>query len=232
VTIALLIITDGRDDYLTRCVNSISCLAGDITERWMHDDTGDTAYRAELAREYPTWNHLDAGPRVGCAGAFQSAWSKVKTGTSAKFFFLIEQDFVFNRPIDLDQMASLLDDRPYLAQVALRRQPWNDVELAAGGVVESHPDWYVDMEDDHGRQWLEQGFFYTTNPSLQRVTLLDVPWPAHQEGRYSEGAFHQRLLADGTSEVSGDQVRYAYWGSRDSGEWCEHIGRLRVGMGY
>jgi hypothetical protein len=234
MSIALLVITDGRDDCLRRCVESLHHLHGNISERWMHDDTGDDAYRAELAARYPTWRHIDAGPRAGCAGAFQSCWRKLRVGSVAKHLFMIEGDFEFFRPVDLNAMAGLLDERPYLAEVALIRDSVNAEEQAAGGVVECHPDWYTDMADEQGRQWLEQGAFYTTNPNLFRRTLLDVPWPEHRPGTYSESTFHQQLMSGGTPEVPGDQVRYAYWGPRDSGVWVRHIGHQRHhdGRGY
>jgi len=230
--IAVVVIGDGRDDYLRRCVESMHYLNGLIIERWMYDDTGDQTYRDDLIRRYPSFRHINGGPRQGCAGAYQQVWRQVRKDTTARFMFLVEQDFVFTRPVDLSEMANLLDDRPYLAEVALRRQPWNATEITAGGVVEAHPDWYRDMEDEAGRRWLEQRAFFTTNCPLFRASLLGVPWPDSAPGRYSEGTFHHHLMAYGTPEVPGDQVTYAYWGARDSGVWIEHIGQHRVGMGY
>jgi hypothetical protein len=231
-TIAVVVIGDGREYYLHRCITSMSALNGPIIEKWMYDDTGNLAYRDNLVRRYPEFWHINGGPRQGCAGAFQQVWRQVREGTSARFIFLIEQDFVFNRTIDLYGMAALLDERPHLAEVALRRQPWNATEIAAGGIVESHPDWYIDMEDDAGRQWLEHGAFFTTNCPLFRTSLLDVPWPDSRPGCYSEGTFHHHLMTHGTPEVPGDQVTYAYWGARYSGVWVEHIGYQRLGTGY
>lgn len=233
MSIAVLVITDGRDAYLDRCVASLGHVTGDITEWWMHDDTGDADYRAALAARYPDWRHIDAGPqRAGCAEAFRSCWRQLRQHSTADKVFLIEGDFEFFRPVDLDDMAALLDARPYLAEVALRRQPWNDLEIAAGGIVEQHPEWYTDCSDDAGRQWLEQSAFFTTNCPLFRRSLFDVEWPGHIPGQYSEGTFHQRLVTQGTPEVPGDAVRYAYWGSRESGVWVHHIGEQRAGTGY
>jgi hypothetical protein len=232
--IAVLVITDGRDEYLDRCVASMrEWVTGDISEWWMHDDGGTPAYRVGLADRYPGWRHINAGPeRAGCAGSFRSCWRQLREHSSADHVFLVEGDFEFFRAVDLDAMAGLLNERPYLAEVALRRQPWNDVEKAAGGIVESHPDWYTDMRDESGREWLEQRAFFTTNCPVFRSTLLDVPWPPHRDGCYSEGTFHQQLMRDGTPEVPGRDVRYAYWGARASGVWVKHIGHERAGKDY
>jgi len=229
--IAIVIIGDGRDEYLTQCVDSLYQLQGDISERWMYDDSGDENYRQTLRERHPNWTHINAGGRQGCAGAFQSVWKQIAENTNAKFVFLIEQDFRFIRPIPFDSMMALLDERPYLAQVALLRQPWNSEEKRAGGIVEWHPEWYVDMEDNTGRKWLEHRNF-TTNPCLFRRSLLDIPWPDHTPDAYSEGIFSHRIHTTGTPETAGENVRCAYWGARGSGTWVEHIGYNRIGTGY
>lgn len=226
MSVALLIVTDGRDDYLAQCVASLDRLAGPVTERWMHDDTGDPLYRAQLADRYPNWRIVDGGPRRGCAGAIRSAWTILRHDSSARFVFHLEQDFVLTRPVDLAELARLLDDHPELAQVALRRQPCNMLERQYGGVVESHPDWYTDRSDG-STHWLEHRSFFTCNPCLYRGDLTTLGWPEHIDGRYSEDTFHRRLIAEGTPQVAGDLVRYAYWGARDSGVWVKHIGHAR-----
>jgi hypothetical protein len=228
VSVALLIITDGRDDYLQQCVASAdSQLAGDIVERWMFDDTGDPTYRGGLARRYPQFRHIDGGFRQGCAGAIQAAWRILRERSNARFVFHLEQDFVFTHPTNVDQLMGFLDDHPEYAQVALRRQPCNPLEEAAGGVVEQHPDWYTDHCDTKGRAWLEHSAYWTCNPCLYRTDLLTMGWPGHIDGRYSEDTFTETLRRDGTPQISGERVRFAYWGARDSGVWVRHIGHRR-----
>lgn len=231
MSIALLVMTDGRDEYLERCMGSIYHLDGRISEWWIHDDTGDDGYRAGLVRRYQGWRHIGEGPRRGCAGAYQHAWRSIRDGSSARFVCLVEQDFEFIRTVDLHAMCGLLDDHPELVQVALRRQPWNDVEAAAGGIVESHPDWYEDKSDGL-REWLEHSAFFTTNPCVFRRSLMNIPWPRHTPGCYSEGTYHQMIKRLGTIETPGPETRYAYWGNRCSGVWTHHIGHKRVGKDY
>ena len=98
--------------------------------------------------------------------------------------------------------------------------------MAAGGIVEQHPDAYADMVGGD-LSWLEHGLFWTTNPCLYRWDLLAFGWPDSRRGVYSETTFHQRL-----GEAGSPPNRYAYWGARDSGVWVQHIGYRRVGSGY
>ena len=59
--------------------------------------------------------------------------------------FIVEDDFTAERSIDLAAMQQVMDDRPGLVQMALRRQAWSAPELEAGGVIEQHPDDYTDL---------------------------------------------------------------------------------------
>lgn len=224
--IALLVMTDGRDEYLDRCVgqptDNLPGFESLITEWWMHDDTGDDAYRSALAARYPDFTQLHEGGRRGFGGAIRHAWETLRLESKADFVLHLEADFLFTREVDLAAMLEVLQARPYLAQMALRRQPWNDQERAAGGVVEANPDAFTEVAD--GRHvWLEHRAFFTTNPSLYRRSLCDFGWPSRPR---SEGLFAHALWA------SDPDLRAGYWGARDSGEWVEHIGQERVGSGY
>lgn len=230
MSVAVLVITDGRDGYLASSLHSaMAQVTGPITEWWMYDDTGDDTYRAGLERRWPTFEHFNAGPRQGFGGAIAAAWAHLAKHSAADKVFHLEADFTFHRPVDLGQLAGVLDERPHLAQMALVRQAWNDAEAAAGGVLQRARDAFTPCSDYAGRAWLEHRLFWTTNPSLYRRSLLDVGWPP---GDQSEGVFGLRLLEGGTPEVEPAEVRFGYWGRLDDGPWVEHIGRNRVGTGY
>ncbi|MEX5637404.1 hypothetical protein [Parafrankia sp. FMc2] len=226
--------TDGREELLARTVRSVvwdGNLSGPIHRWFLHDDSGDEILRARLANRWPRLNQLNDGdsPRRGFDGAITHAWSWLAQVDDIDFVFHLEDDFLLNRPVDLRAMAEVLTARPYLAQLALRRQPWNDAERAAGGIVEQHPGDYAQMTDGQ-HTWLEHRRFFTTNPSLYRRELCAAGWPA---GAESEGRFGLGLLRDGLPwGVPGPDIRFGFWGSRQSGEWVEHIGVQRAGVGY
>lgn len=222
MTVALLVITDGRTDYLEQAVASAhDKLTGPIVERVMYDDTGNASHRAWLRERFPEFVHIDGGPRQGFGGAIRCAWAYLAESTCDHVFH-VEQDFTFRRDIDLSAMGYVLDTQPHVVQLALRRQPWNAEEYQAGGIIERHPDDYVDCTD--GRHWwLEHSRFFTTNPSLYRRKLVLEGWP---HGPESEGRFGIELLR------KHPDWRFGFWGARTSGEWVEHIGYQRVGTGY
>lgn len=217
--------TDGRE-YVHDTIRSAeaSLIGAPITERWIHDDSGDPNVEADLVARYgDTWNIIASGHRSGFGGAIRSAWGALRDAGKAPYIFHLEDDFLFNQPVPLDQMVAVLDSRPQLCNMALRRQAWNDAEAAAGGIVEQHPYAYTDHERD-GIAWLEHRLFFTTNPGLYRRRLIfSSSWPtgANSEGRYS----HALLNAD-------PELRFGYFGARHSQPWVNHVGAERVGKGY
>jgi hypothetical protein len=229
MSIALLVITDGRRDCIRQTIPSaLAMLEGPITRRVLYDDSGDPDHRDWLADEFPTFELIyHPEGRQGFGGAIRTAWGHLAHGRE-RLIWHAEDDFLYNRPVQLMGLAQVLDAHPHLVQMALRRQPWNEHERQAGGIIEQHPDAYT--EHTLGKYaWLEHRLFLTTNPSLYRRTLCTTDWP---EGPNSEGHFTHQLLRDGSPEVDGERVRFAFWGTRDSGEAVTHIGHERVGVGY
>ena len=220
--IALLVVTDGRRDCIAETIPcALANLTGPITHRIIFDDSGDDRNHRWLQREFPTFDVIFKPVRQGFGGAISAAWRHLQNRPE-RYVFHLEDDFTFNRSVSLPGMASVLDERPNLLQLALRRQPWNDHERSAGGIVEMHPESYVECFDGEN-DWLEHRVGLTTNPSLYRRSLCYQGWPT---GKDSEGRFsHMLMNAD-------PELRFGYWGARHSGEWVTHIGRQRVGTGY
>lgn len=219
--IALLLITDGRLDYLEQTMRSLHNLDGKITEFWMYDDSGDAEHRAELRDLFPKFIHINRGPRQGFAGAIHSAWNTLANESVAQFVFHVEADFTFDRRVDLSEMAAVMAAHPYLAQICLRRQPWNEAEKVAGGIIEQWPNEYRDREWE-GSHWLEHRLFVSTNPALWKMSRIKQGWPVCEQ---SERVYSEQVFMD-------KQARSAFWGTRDSGVWVTHVGQHRAGVGY
>lgn len=219
MSIAVVVMTDGRDTIADTIASFESQVTGPVTHRVIHDDSGDKAYRKYLQTSFPEYRVI-GGRRSGFGGAIIRAWRHLRT-LPVDWVFHLEDDFTFNRPVDLTEFAEVLFAHPHILQMALRRQPWSESEAQAGGIVEENPDSYTDQTDGV-HEWLEHRLFFTTNPSLYRRTLCDLEWP---QGSQSEGRFSLQVLSDPLASC-------AYWGSRNSGEWVTHNGAERRGRGY
>jgi hypothetical protein len=153
-------------------------------------------------------------------------WASDPDVEATEFTFWLEHDFVFLRPVDLADLATVLSDDKTLAQMQLMRTPVSREEIAAGGLFESRPDQYepilaVHATSPEGPRWLRHRSYFTTNPSLMRTEFMTWnQWP--DDGEPScEGRFSIDLLQRGFS--------YGVWGSGEP--WVEHTGR-RDGFGY
>lgn len=199
MSVCLLRIADGRDDYHDRA--------------W-----------ASAVEMLPQFDHMvtvdDRAHELGFAGAVQQGWRQV-LATGADWLFHLEMDFTFNAPVPVESMIELLAEKPYLAQVVLKRQAVNDEERAAGGIVELHPDDFRQRVEG-GTIWTEHRRFWSTNPSVYSTKLCRHGWP---QIPCSEGVFTHRLLED-------PDARFAFWGGKFDAPLVEHIGHDRAGTGY
>lgn len=230
--IVLLVMTDGRKDYLVQTIASVfEHLDGPITRMVIFDDSADDAYHVWLQDRFgPDGFEVvrQPGERLGFGGAIRTAWAWLRENTNEPFVWHQEDDFTFNRHVYTSDMIAVMLERPHLAQMALVRQPWSETECNAGGLIAVNPSAYSQHTD--GRHWwLQHRLFYTTNPSLFSRSLLDIGWP---EGDHSEGIFHHELMARGLLGTPAEFVWYGYWGRKDDGPWVHHIGYERTGTGY
>jgi hypothetical protein len=226
--ITLLVMTDGRHEYIERTLASAMLnLKGDVSLSIIHDDSGDPEYNRWLHDRFPDYDLIGGGERLGQAGAIRRAWRYLEEWDTNRFTFHLEDDFVFNRPVDLDELAEFLDQKWWLAQVALRRGRWGS---EAGGFVEDSPSAYIERTDS-AQTWLEHRLYYTLTPHLYRARLRRVGWP---EGPGGEVYFRDRLFREGLPwDVQGKHVQFAFWGGVvDGADAVTHIGERRMGHGY
>lgn len=246
--ITLLVMTNGRKECLLKTMQSANeMLIGPIRRVLVNDDSADKDYYQWLNRNF-CFTNGDIGKSIvnpcmtriqsvtecqGFGGAIINAWETIKTRcyTDTQFVFHLEDDFIFTRPVDLWEMMATLDSNPFLSQVALQRQPWNEAEKAAGSIYNSRPGAFQQKRpmviDQPWRSsnltgWIEHTEFFTTNPSLYRRSMLfGYPWPT---GTGSEGNYSAHLRECG--------FKFGYWGNLTDDPWVIHIGNERVGKNY
>lgn len=224
---ALLVMTDGRRDCLTRTLAAaFEHLEADFVVRILHDDSGDLDQHEWLGSHYSSsFDAIVCGPkRLGQDHAIIRARAALAEAHKRHHFdtvFWLEDDMLMERDVVVAELAAVLARRPYLLQLALRRQPWFPAERRAGGIVERDPDEYVEVVDDDA-VWLEHRLWFTHNPNLQRASLLTEEYPT---GRRHEWRFSRQLAVD-------PAVRFGFWGARSDAPLVEHIGHERVGARY
>lgn len=200
MTVCQIWIRDGRDEYHERAIASIWKMIPLPDELIIVDD-----------REH----------KLGFTGAVHKAWTEaLKTG--AEYVFHCELDFTYNEPVDIAAMAAVLDRHSELVQLSLKRQPVNRDERAAGDFIALHPDDYHEVTED-GDTWLQQRRFFTTNPSLYRMSLCERGWPLEE---HSEGKFTGYYRRDHPDHWFG------IWGRKWDPPRVTHIGDHREGNGY
>ncbi|WP_143220899.1 glycosyltransferase [Actinomadura sp. CNU-125] len=229
--VPIICLTNGRPDCISKTIPSaIEHLTG-VGDMVIVDDSGDPTYGQWLEDEFIggplNGKILHLGKARGYWAAMQAVWSLARHWTAfygTTTFFFLEDDFVFNQPVDLEELAGVLNDRPYLTQVALVRQPWFGNEVEHGGLIEALEAQGQDFTEvtDNGRTWIEHRACFTGNPSVIPARTYDHDWPS---GDWSESRFGQELFRD-------PRTRGAYWGARSDPPRVEHIGHTRVGAGY
>ena len=103
MNVALMVITDGRWDYLQRTLESAAeCLDYPFSQRILVDDSG------EKVGFCPTkFDFVKNTPRRGLAGAIQSGWDALNANID--YVFHLEDDFIFPDHVDLEAMIELLE---------------------------------------------------------------------------------------------------------------------------
>lgn len=224
MSVPLIVLTNGRRDCISQTIPSIRKHLAGASDLVIVDDSGQAAYRAWLAAEFPeALVTAVADTAVGYWRAMRTVWSIAQdSGTEHTGFW--EDDFVLTADADLTCLARVLDERPYLTQLALRRQPWFANEHEHGGLLEAlEAQGQVFEEVSDGKHWwIEHRALFTGNPCLIPARTFRKPWP---DGAWSESRFGRLLFEN-------PLARGAYWGRRNEFPKVDHIGVDRVGSDY
>lgn len=185
MSLALLMIGDGRDEYHDRAYDSLV------------ENVSLDAFTQVIKVD-------DRDHKLGFAGAIQQGWDQV----DADYVFHLEMDFTFNWPIDLEPVIKTLDEFRYLTQIVFLRQPVNPQEIEAGGIIQQHPASYEQVSLPDGRAWIEHSRFFTMNPSVYPSWIAKRGWPQRVE---SEGHFGLELFEEDHARRSAFWGRGEQW---------------------
>ncbi len=217
----LVMLSNGRREYLLETYKSFREHASTAPANCtIVNDSGDPAFRDWLEKSdtFKDFMKVHHAKNRGFGMATTSAWEQAAKAKSPYVFYL-EEDFVFDRPFIIRDMAQVLQDRSDLAQVALLRAPFFKAELKAGSIPNEHPKHYT-RQTTRGIRFLKHKLFYTTNPSLMKRETFASGWPGTKP--------HSERAKTGEFVVDGKEFAFMGWGE----SWCHHIGEQRTGRGY
>lgn len=200
--LALMVITDGRWDYLQRTLESAAeCLDYPWSQRILVDDSGEDVGFCPTKFDF-----VKNTPRRGLAGAIQSGWDALDEDID--YIFHLEDDFIFPDHVDIDLMLELLEYENDLAQMALLRQPWSPQEQQAGGIYWIEPERFKQKQG-----FVQQQHLFTFNPCLYHISVVQ---------NYRAG-----LEAELTAELLKDGWKFGYLGELGDEPRTIHIGLRR-----
>ena len=208
-----------RMAYLRQSLASLNAnVSGPVVQRVVYTDWPDDLLPEVAAIAEQHGFYLAGSGHHGHTGMRQRLWRYLSKNAKGSHIFGTEDDFLYDRPVDLSDLLAVLSRDPHLAQMALLRDACYDDEReleAIGNILGWARPSFTFKEG-----WFEQRQFWTNNPSLFRRSLTDRPWP---QGHHSETIFGKGLFRDPRS-------RCAFWG--DGTPWVSHIGKVRAGSGY
>jgi len=218
VGVSLLIITNGRQEYIQQTIASLESVVNYVFDRQIIvDDSMDSGYHEWLRNHYGDYEVHPNASKAGLSGSIAHGWSLL--GSDSDFVFHLEEDFTFNHHVDIDLMRKILESNAQISQVALVRQPLNSSEIASGGVLKQYVGQFVDhtIDSPSGQhRWLEHQILFTLNPCLYPKWVMDMGWMSG----WGEREFTDHLL-------SADK-RFAYLGDIDVSPQVHHIGHHRA----
>lgn len=215
--IAVVVLTAGRDDYLARTIESFEAMtAGNVTHRLMIDDSGSPDHLRELRVEYPSFKVHGGWKQLGQPAAIGMALTLLRD-VSAPYVFWLEEDFTFDRAVDLDALTQLLHHSPHIWQAQLLRHAWFKGEVAAGGIIERDPEEYDRVDGPLGTRF-EHRMWWTWNPAMfRREQIVHRQYP---DSPRHEWDFGRQILNE-------DPIRrFAFVG--DGSPCVTHIGERRA----
>jgi hypothetical protein len=216
--ICVIILTDGRNDYLERTLESLSTQVnfpeGAEIYKLMVDDwpeERDSKLLKKLAKKYKIDKVVLNEENIGIDKTVQKAWSLIPADID--YIWHQENDFEYLKPVNVAQMIQVLDS-PSIVQVALVRQPWFEDEKDAGSLLKTRAGRFRQASVSNIDVVIHRDHF-THNPSIYKRHWIE------QLPGYTEYAFKDHLLR------KNGVLYFSYLGKLDDPYTILHIGERK-----
>lgn len=213
--VSLIVITDGRQDCISRTIDRLHGICTfNFFEKLIINDSANPKYHEYLVGRFFGFRVVSHDQRRGLAGAVQSAWENVSDDT--QYIFHLEDDFLLNEDVNIDKMITLLNNKETLTQMALIRNPVNPPEEEVGGFV------FQNLHDYHQHDgWFDHQRLFTLNPCIYAKDLTKIGWPDHGGEREFTDKLHSmnKEYCFGFYGDIYDPPRVTHIGGRRSEGW-------------
>jgi hypothetical protein len=214
----VIIINDGRNDYLAKTLKSFEenvMFPNDaeiykiLLDDWPLERDEKTIKK--LCRKYKVDEVVFNEENLGVNATVKKAWSLIPE--DADYVWHQENDFVFLERINIHDLMTVLES-PIIVQCAIVRQPWFDDEKAAGSLMNTRPERWrpgnvsgidVVLHKDH----------FTFNPSLYKRKWVQDFTP------FGEYDIRNHYLNNNSA------LWFSYLGKREDYHRCFHIGEKK-----
>jgi hypothetical protein len=216
VNVALLVIGDGRGDFIARSVEAIAKHADyPFTARVMIDDSGDPEYAGHLEDAYPEFE-IDHGGLRGMAGAVQHGFSLL----DADAVLWVEEDMLLTRDLPLAEALAVLEQETFLAQMCFPRaacDPGEQGDQFAATVAKA-------AESHRAELYTWHDYLFSFQPCLIPRRVFGICADPCPVGSGIEDWLTGLLLRD--------RYRFGVWGHPGDAPYATHIGYGNRTMGY
>lgn len=215
VNYLLALMTNGRREYLARTLDSLGHLRPAPSTCFIHNDAGETPYVDLLEATGWDWEVEDSPAPIGHCRSYDHVW-QAAARSPLDWAFVVEDDQVVLRPVDLEALSAAMDATRRLVQMTLLRTPWG-AEIPFGGYIPQTPGWYRRQALGEW-QWIETTRNWACAPTLFRTSLTrEVAWPLDAGCETSIGP---TLLG------REEEASFGIWGWGEP--WVAHIGVERA----
>lgn len=141
--VCILIFNDGRNEYLRRTLSSFNEMV-EINDCYkiLIDDNPLNRNQVEIDKIVSDFN-IDQvilnDSNLGVFGTVQKAWRFIPQ--DCEYVFHLENDFLFNEFVDVNELVEVLESSKKIFQIALLRQDWFAFEKKVGGIYKAYSPW-------------------------------------------------------------------------------------------
>jgi hypothetical protein len=220
----LFILGNGRKGYLERTVASWEAnLIQEPKHKIIFDDSGDARYLRWLNDKYgDRFTIVPIGNRaMGQNQAIRFIFDYI-SNLDVDYVVEIEEDWMLNRPLDVNEIINVLEENPHIVQMRIPRvvwyAPYHVLDINAGSLLQHHMNipGTTTKKMEKWYEWRGEFYFWSHNPSVFRKSICTTIYN-NGNAKDHELMFGKELLADQKSTAG-------FWATNPYDAYITHIG--------